>query len=124
VAPAEWQPLIARIDGSLVHLNGGADRGMEVGESVEVCVAADPIVDPASGDVLGQVGERTVGRLRVVNVSPRYVIAEILEGGRLRVGQSCTRLAAGQSQALRPSGGGSATAVGAPAQDPVAAAAA
>lgn len=94
VASAEWHPLIARIDGSLVYLNGGSDRGMKVGELLEVREHGEPIVDPASGDVLGEAGERVAGRLRVVNVAERYAIAEVVEGADLRVGQSCTRVAA------------------------------
>lgn len=93
VASAEWHPLIARIEGSGIYLNGGSDRGVRVGELLEVREAGEPIVDPASGDILGQVGERTVGRLRVVNVAERFAIAEVVSGEGFRVGQSCTRLA-------------------------------
>jgi curli biogenesis system outer membrane secretion channel CsgG len=93
VASAEWHPLIARIDGESIYLNGGADRGMRVGELVDVRQAGDPIIDPASGDVLGQTGEHTLGRLRVISVADRFSIATALTGGGFEVGQSCTRLA-------------------------------
>jgi curli biogenesis system outer membrane secretion channel CsgG len=92
VASAEWHPLIARIESGTIYLNGGHDRGMRVGELLDVREAGEPIIDPASGDILGQVGEHTVGRLRVASVADRFSIAEVVSGEGFRIGQSCTRL--------------------------------
>jgi hypothetical protein len=59
---------------------------------LEVREAGEPIIDPASGDVLGYTGERTLGRLRVVSVADRYAVAAIVGGSDFRVGLSCTRV--------------------------------
>lgn len=91
VASSEWIPLIARIDGDLIYVNGGADRGLAPGEDLVVVEPGSPIIDPATGDVLGNTKERIAGRLRVVEIADRYAVAEILQGDYFRVGQRCRR---------------------------------
>lgn len=92
VAAKEWHPLIAKVEESQVFLNGGSDRGMIVGEELEVREPGEPIIDPATGDILGHADERVVGRLRVTDVKERFAVAEIIDGSDYRIGQSCRRL--------------------------------
>jgi hypothetical protein len=93
VADSEWYPLIARIEGSTAYLNGGHDRGVTVGEELQVREPGEPIIDPATGDILGHARQRDIGRLRVIEVAERFAIAEILSGAELlQVGQSCRRI--------------------------------
>jgi curli biogenesis system outer membrane secretion channel CsgG len=92
VAASEWHPLIARIEESQVYLNGGSDRGLTAGEELEVREPGEPIIDPATGDILGHADERVVGRLRITEVKDRFSIAEVIDGSDLRIGQSCRRL--------------------------------
>jgi curli biogenesis system outer membrane secretion channel CsgG len=92
VASETWQPLIARVEEDRVYLNGGLDRGVVVGEELEVLAPGEAIIDPATGDILGHTAERLVGRLRVVMVEDRFAVAEVVEGDSLEVGQSCRRL--------------------------------
>ena len=91
VANDEWIPLIAKVDGRLLYLNGGKDRGLAIGENLVVVEPGEPIIDPATGDVLGTTQERVVGRLRVAEVFERYAVAEIVSGDFFRVGQRCRR---------------------------------
>lgn len=94
VASDSWQPLIARVESDRVYLNGGLDRGLQVGEELEVFAPGEAIIDPASGDILGHTEERRLGRLRVLSVEDRFAVAEIVDGEAFAVGQSCRRLAA------------------------------
>lgn len=91
VADSEWYPLIAKIEDRTVYLNGGHDRGLTVGEELQVREPGEAIIDPATGDILGHGRERELGRLRVLEVADRFAIAEILSGTELRVGLSCRR---------------------------------
>jgi curli biogenesis system outer membrane secretion channel CsgG len=95
VAASEWHPLIAKVEESTVYLNGGSDRGLIVGEELEVREPGEPIIDPATGDILGHADERVVGKLRIIEVKERFAVATVVDGSDLRVGQSCRRGVAG-----------------------------
>ncbi len=90
VADRPWQPLIARIEGETLYLSGGADRGLEIGDELEVREPGDAIVDPASGDVIGRTDSQLVGRLRVVEVRDRFALAAVVDGDSFAIGQACT----------------------------------
>jgi len=92
IAEQPWQPQIALVgsDGVVV-INGGRDRGVERGAEFEVLEAGSPIVDPATGDVLGHSRGRRIGRVIVESVAARYSVATIVVGTKtdFRVGQAC-----------------------------------
>ena len=53
-------------------------------------VTGTPIVDPTTGDVLGNTGERVVARLRVSEVQDKFSIADVMNGAEeLLIGQRC-----------------------------------
>ncbi len=94
IASELWTPLVARVDGTQIYLNGGADRGIVVDEVLELVTAGEPIVDPATGDVLGRTPTSVSGRLRITAVHDQFAIAELIRGEPPHVGQRCRRITA------------------------------
>jgi curli biogenesis system outer membrane secretion channel CsgG len=92
IASRPWEPQIALVqeDGSVI-LNGGRDRGVKSGAEFEVVDAGNPILDPVTGDAIGQSAGRKVGRLIVHEVKERYCTATIVVGraADFKPGQAC-----------------------------------
>jgi curli biogenesis system outer membrane secretion channel CsgG len=92
IASQPWEPQVALVqeDGSVI-INGGKDRGVKSGAEFEVLEAGKPIVDPATGDAIGQSPGRSLGRLIVHEVKERYSTATIVVGraADLKPGQAC-----------------------------------
>ena len=92
IAAQPWQPQIALVqeDGSVV-INGGRDRGVRSGAEFEVVDAGRPILDPATGDAIGQSAGRSIGRVIVHEVRERYSTATVVIGraADFRPGQPC-----------------------------------
>ena len=92
IASRPWEPQIALVqeDGSVV-LNGGRDRGVKSGAEFEVLDEGKPILDPVTGDPIGQSAGRKVGRLIVHEVKERYATATIVVGraADFKPGQAC-----------------------------------
>jgi len=92
IAGRPWQPLVALVqeDGSVI-LNGGRDRGVRSGAEFEVLDVGQPILDPATGNVIGQSQGKSIGRIIVHEVHDRYSTATIVIGraADFRAGQQC-----------------------------------
>jgi len=92
IAAQPWQPQIALVqeDGSVV-INGGRDRGVRSGAEFEVVDAGPPILDPATGDAIGQSAGRSIGRIIVHEVRERYCTATVVIGraADFKPGQPC-----------------------------------
>jgi len=92
IASRPWEPQIALVqeDGSVV-INGGRNRGVKSGAEFEVLDAGKAILDPATGDAIGQSEGRKVGRLIVHEVKERYATATIVVGraADFKPGQAC-----------------------------------
>ena len=92
IAAQPWQPQIALVqeDGSVV-INGGRDRGVRSGAEFEVVEVGRPILDPATGDAIGQSAGRSIGRVIVHEVRERYSTATVVIGraADFRPGQPC-----------------------------------
>lgn len=92
VATRRWQPRIASVDGRKVVINGGAARGVAVGDELEIMAAGKPIIDPDTGDVLARHPDQVAGRVRIIEVHDAYSLAEVQEGADLEVGMICRRV--------------------------------
>ena len=92
IASQPWQPKLAMIvSEDEVVINGGADRRVQVGAEFDVVTGGPAIVDPDTGDAIGAVPGRAVGRVRVWLVEPRYSVAVVVAGATkdLTIGQRC-----------------------------------
>ncbi len=70
---------VANADGGEVYINRGTSDGVNVGDKFEVWRLGAKIIDPETGQSLGQKKER-VGVIEVVTVESRYSICRIVEG--------------------------------------------
>ena len=82
-----WRPMIAEVRGRMLILNGGADRCFRVGDELVVRAPAQPVTDPATGDVLSFLPGPQVGRIRIVQVADRIAFAEPVSGSGFQRGQ-------------------------------------
>lgn len=106
VAVRPWQPRVAQLSpAGEVILNGGRNRDVEVGTEYEVFELGKPIVDPETGDIIGESRGRCVGRVRVVAVQEGHSTARPVGpvAGVLRIGQVCRK--AGPTSEPSPGGG-------------------
>jgi hypothetical protein len=74
-----------------VVINGGRDRGVRSGAEFEVVDAGRPILDPATGDAIGQSAGRSIGRIIIHEVRERYSTATVVIGraADFKPGQPC-----------------------------------
>ncbi len=89
-----WQAKLASVhETGTVVINGGSKRGLRKGMVYEVRARGQSIVDPDTGDVIGNQGGKTVGQVRVSKVRELYSVAEIVSGKReeFQIGQICLR---------------------------------
>jgi curli biogenesis system outer membrane secretion channel CsgG len=92
ISARPWVPKVAQVTGSgRVVINGGRNRGVCPGSEYDVMGPSSPVIDPDSGDLLGHRPGERAGRVRVVEVYPRYSVAEVTFGEEadLGVGQHC-----------------------------------
>jgi len=88
IAERPFQPKIASIINNQIIINGGKDRRIKVGAEYVVRPASRAVTDPDTGDILGHVVGRSIGRVRVSHVAKKYSIAEVLQGDAFEVGQT------------------------------------
>ena len=91
VASAPWAPRVAGVQNAQVLINGGWDRGVRLGTQLEIFEQGGKVVDPDTGDVIGSPLGRSVGRVVVTQVYPRYSVARIIHGeaAAIEYGQRC-----------------------------------
>ena len=93
VASRKWTPRIAAVqpDGTVL-LNGGQNRGLSKGDEFTVLEDGLTVIDPDTGDKLGQQPARPIATVRVTAVHERYSEASTTEPiDKLKVGQPCRR---------------------------------
>ncbi|MBN1766094.1 MAG: hypothetical protein JW860_12610 [Sedimentisphaerales bacterium] len=76
IAEQPFQPKISSILNDRIIITGGKDRKIQVGDEYIVRPASDPVIDPDTGDLLGHITGAPVGRLRVLQVTQKYSIAQ------------------------------------------------
>jgi len=63
-----------------VIINRGSEFGMEVGQELVMATQGETLVDPDSGELLGEEEGEAVGKIRVAKVSEKISYADITEG--------------------------------------------
>ena len=87
IAERKYRPRIARIDGKMVFISGGKDRMIKPEQVFFVREAPEKIDDPETGDSLGSIPGKFIGRIQIRHVMDRYSVAEIMSGNSYRAGQ-------------------------------------
>lgn len=80
LAPMPWEARIIRATEKQIYINAGAESGITPQAEFRVFHPEEALIDPASGLHLGS-PDREVGVIRIVNVEPKYAVAELIEGG-------------------------------------------
>lgn len=80
IARSKWQPRIAKVNEDMVYISGGVDRKLSANTLWVVFANGTPILDPATGDVLGHEPGRRKGVVRIVAVYEKFSQARILQG--------------------------------------------
>jgi curli biogenesis system outer membrane secretion channel CsgG len=94
IASRPWEPKIAHVQpDNTVIINGGQNRGIQMGQEFDVMETGMPIIDPDTGDVLGNRPGRSVGRVRVSEVRECYSVAWVTSGNTatLQTGMRCRK---------------------------------
>lgn len=76
----KWYPGVVKVVGDTLIISGGVDRGIEVGSIWTAHEAGEILIDPRTGDELGRLPGKDMGRVEVVEVEGRFSHARILEG--------------------------------------------
>lgn len=79
LSPMPWEARIIRASEKQIYINAGSEGGITTGTDFRVFHPEEALIDPASGLHLGS-PDREVGVIRVINVAPRYAVAELIEG--------------------------------------------
>jgi len=69
-----WSGRIAKISADKVYINAGSDVGITEGLKLEAYSVGEPIVDPATGLILGY-DENLIGQLLITQVREKYSVA-------------------------------------------------
>ena len=80
IAIQHWYPSVVRVNGPTLFISGGEDRRVTHGSQWSAYEKGETLIDPKTGDVLGQEPGRYSGRIRVTEVLDKYSTAEIIEG--------------------------------------------
>ncbi len=80
IAIQHWYPSVVRVNGPTLFISGGEDRRVTLGSQWSAYEKGETLIDPKTGDVLGQEPGRYSGRIRVTEVLDKYSTAEIIEG--------------------------------------------
>ncbi len=87
-----WRPMISCLKNGVVILNGGKDREFRENTVYVVRAPAEPVTDPATGDILTFLPGAKVGTIRITRVDEKVAFAEILQGSSFERGQCLTEV--------------------------------
>jgi curli biogenesis system outer membrane secretion channel CsgG len=82
-----WRPMISSVRDNVIIVNGGKDRGFSAGVTYAVRGPAEPVTDPATGDILTFVPGARIGTVRVTAVDEKISYAAPLQGSGFERGQ-------------------------------------
>lgn len=84
--PTPWTPMVERVEGNGLILNGGADRQIQVGDRYQLFRIADPYYDVNTGRLGGFQLSESMGILEVREVRPTSALLTFPEGWQVEVG--------------------------------------
>lgn len=82
-----WRPMISGVRDGNILINGGKDRNFREGADYIVRGPAEPVTDPATGDILTFVPGPKIGLIRIIQVDEKIAFAKIIQGQGFTRGQ-------------------------------------
>lgn len=82
-----WHPMISAVKNTAIYVNGGKDRDFHTGTVYVVRGPAEPITDPATGDVLTFAPGPKIGTVRITDVFDKISLATPVQAGPFDRGQ-------------------------------------
>ncbi len=92
IANKPYQPKISSIVNGQVIINGGRDRKIHIGDSYIVREKSRRVSDPDSGDNLGFIAGKIVGRVQIVQVAQKFSTGIVVAGNSFKEGQTLFRI--------------------------------
>jgi curli biogenesis system outer membrane secretion channel CsgG len=83
----QWAPMIADVKGAKIVINGGLDRGLQVGQHYQARGSGTPVTDPLTGDVLDILPGIVIGTIQVSEVREGVAVADPVSGKGFDRGQ-------------------------------------
>lgn len=80
IAIEEWYPSVVKVEGTRIVISGGEDRRVTLDSQWSAYEKGESLIDPKTGDSLGQEPGKVSGCIRVTEVHDKYSVAEIVEG--------------------------------------------
>ncbi|MBN2064499.1 MAG: hypothetical protein JW745_06830, partial [Sedimentisphaerales bacterium] len=74
-------------DGNTIFIAGGDDRKIKQGQLYLVRDIPEPIIDPLTGDKLGDIPGRVIGQVEIKSVLQKYSVGRIISGYDYKIGQ-------------------------------------
>lgn len=76
----KWYPSVVKVVGDTLIFSGGVDRAIKLGSVWAAHEEGEILFDPQTGDELGRLPGRDMGRVEVIKVEGRFSHAKIIEG--------------------------------------------
>ena len=82
-----WRPMISCVRNGTILVNGGKDREFKVNANYIVRGPAEPVTDPATGDIITYVPGTKLGMIQIIQVDDKVAYAKPVEGHEFNRGQ-------------------------------------
>jgi len=82
-----WRPMISCLRDGVILVNGGKNRGFQMNAHYVVRNPAEPVTDPATGDVLTYVPGQKSGVIQIFQVEDKVSFAKSVTGHDFTRGQ-------------------------------------
>lgn len=86
IQPDPWTPRVIAVEGDRLRINGGADRGVRVGDRFQLFRAAQDLRDPQSDRLLGVQVREPMGTVAVAEVGATSALCRIPAGWQVERG--------------------------------------
>ena len=82
-----WRPMISCVRNGTILINGGKDREFKINANYIVRGPAEPVTDPATGDIITYVPGTKLGMIQIIQVDDKVAYAKPVEGHEFTRGQ-------------------------------------
>ncbi|MFH0954299.1 MAG: CsgG/HfaB family protein [Verrucomicrobiota bacterium] len=73
---------VVKVSGSQVIINRGSEFGVEAGQELVMSEEGEQLVDPDTGELLGQEEGKVIGKIKVAKVQDKISYADVISGDK------------------------------------------